>query len=104
MSPALGLLFAGSFLPLLLNSSAISTDQFRQLAFLATGSPSDRRPGDAAAAPRLWAPLLVARRGRVLVVGWAAFNMNPLVTLVGLVLALLLAKRLGARETGRDRL
>ena len=96
--PALGLLLAGSFLPLLLDGGAI-VRSFRQLAFLGRRAPDRDRPGDAAAAPRLWAPLLVASVATILLVGWAAFDMSPLVTLVGLVLALLLAN-VSARATG----
>jgi uncharacterized oligopeptide transporter (OPT) family protein len=96
--PALGLLLAGSFLPLLLDGGAILR-AFRYLAVLGRRPPDRDRPDDAAAAPRLWAPLLAASVAAVLLVGWAAFDMSPLVTLVGLVLALLLAN-VSARATG----
>ena len=96
--PSLGLLVAGSFLPLLLEGGAI-VRAFRQLASLrrrpATGAVAST--GEATA--RLWVPLLAVSIGGILVIGSAVFGMNPLVTLLAVALALVLAN-VSARATG----
>ncbi len=96
--PSLGLLVAGSFLPLLLEGGAIARS-FRQLAQLGRRSPGGITPGEATVGLRRWAPLLAASVAVLVVVGWWVFGMSPLVTLLALVLALVLAN-VSARATG----
>jgi uncharacterized oligopeptide transporter (OPT) family protein len=96
--PALGVLLAGSFLPLLLEGGTI-VRAFRLLASVARRRPGGAAPADDALAPHLWAPLLAASVVGLLVVGWFAFGMSPLVTLAALALALVLAN-VTARATG----
>jgi uncharacterized oligopeptide transporter (OPT) family protein len=96
--PTLGLLMAGSFLPLLLDGGAV-VRSFRQLAFLGRPSPGGAPTGAGGVSARVWAILLAASAAALLVVGWAAFQMSPLVTGAALVLALVLAN-VCARATG----
>ena len=65
-----------------------------------------RRPAGGAEArdsnnlsPRLWAALVVVSVAAILLLGWSAFGMSPLVTLLALALALVLA-HVSARATG----
>jgi uncharacterized oligopeptide transporter (OPT) family protein len=92
------LLVAGSFLPLLFSSGAIIRS-FRQLAQLRGRPPAGGATDDASLAPRLWAPLLAVSVGVILLLGWWAFDISPLITLLSLVLSLVLAN-VSARATG----
>jgi uncharacterized oligopeptide transporter (OPT) family protein len=99
--PALGLMVAGSFMPLVLGGGAIAR-AFRDLAFLRRG----RRTGggadatrDPALSARLWAPLLAASVVAIFVVGWRAFHVHPIAILIALTLTLLLTN-IAARATG----
>jgi len=95
---AVGLLLSGSVLPLLLDRGAMAR-ALRQLAFIGRSSAATLpAPGDGLA-PRTWGVLVVAGVVSILVIGWLAFGISPLVMLLGLVLALLLAN-VAARATG----
>ena len=96
--PSLGLMLSGSLLPLLLDGGAV-VRAIRQLAFLRRASTAaPQAPGDGLA-PRVWGVLLVASVAVILVVGWSAFAVSPLVMVLAIVLALVLAN-VSARATG----
>lgn len=96
--PSLGLMLSGSLLPLLLDGGAV-VRAIRQLAFLRRASTATpQAPGDGLA-PRAWGALLAASLAVILVVGWSAFGVNPLVMSIAIVLAVVLAN-VSARATG----
>jgi putative OPT family oligopeptide transporter len=88
--PGLGLLVASSFVPLVMDWRALARS-FRDIPALfrrraadaLTSLPSDRF--------RLATPLLLVSVVLMLVVGRVAFHLSPVVTLIGLVIALVLA-------------
>ena len=99
--PALGLLLAGSFLPLLLDPGTLLRS-FRDL----TGSFRRRAAGQAAAPkaadstrPRALIPLVLGAGVVMVVLGRSVFGIHPLLTLAALALALVLANVSG-RATG----
>jgi len=98
--PALGLLIAASFMPLLLGAGAIGRS-FRDLAFLRRASSVDGAPAapDPALARRLWLPLLGVSLPVIFLVGWRALGIQPVALLIGLTMALLLTN-ISARATG----
>lgn len=96
--PSLGLMVAASFLPLLLDGGAI-VRSFRQLAFLRRNPGAAPRPRDDGLSPRLWAAVLAVSLAVILLVGLFAFGISPMVMLIALALALLLAN-VAARATG----
>jgi uncharacterized oligopeptide transporter (OPT) family protein len=98
--PSLGLLLAGSFLPLLLDGGAI-VRSFRQLASLGRAWNASAPEDGADRAGRRWAPLLLAVISVAIVVacGCLAFGVGPLVMLAAIVLAIVLAN-VAARTTG----
>jgi OPT family oligopeptide transporter len=96
--PSLGLMVAGSFLPLFLEGGAIMRS-FRGLAAVLRPSTTKVRSTDRDLSPRLWAPLVAVAVAIVLLLGWLTFGSNPLVMLIGVALALVLAN-VGARATG----
>jgi putative OPT family oligopeptide transporter len=87
--PALGMLVASSFVPLVLDWRALARS-LRDLAGLVR-----RRGGSAPAAeplrPRLFMPVLFAAVVTIFVLGWAIFNLSPMVVAGVLALALVLA-------------
>jgi uncharacterized oligopeptide transporter (OPT) family protein len=94
--PALGLLLSGSLLPFLLDGGAV-VRAFRQLALIGRPSPA---PGRAQGLPPwLWGAVLLASVAVIIAVGGLAFGISPLVTVVALVMALVLAN-IAARATG----
>ena len=96
--PSLGIMLSGSLLPLLLDGGAV-VRAIRQLASIRRASTvAPQAPGDGLA-PRVWGVLLVASVVVILVVGWSAFRVNPLVMSLAIVLALVLAN-VSARATG----
>jgi uncharacterized oligopeptide transporter (OPT) family protein len=98
--PALGLLLAGSFLPLLLEGG-VWLRSLRDLAGLFGRGPAPSGAGKAAGPaqpPALRLPLL-ASIAVIVIVGRSAFGVHPLVVLAALVLALVLANVCG-RATG----
>jgi uncharacterized oligopeptide transporter (OPT) family protein len=96
--PALGLLLAGSLLPFLLDGGAV-VRAFRQLALIGRPSSAAAQERDQGLAPRFWGVVLVASVVVMLVVGALAFGISPLVMLLGVALALVLAN-IAARATG----
>jgi uncharacterized oligopeptide transporter (OPT) family protein len=96
--PTLGLLLAGSFLPLVLDGGAI-VRAFQQLLPLGRRPAGPVQPGASGVSARVWAVLLAASAAGLLVLGSVAFQMSPLVTLAALALALVLAN-VSARATG----
>jgi uncharacterized oligopeptide transporter (OPT) family protein len=96
--PSIGLLLSGSVLPLLLDRGAMAR-ALRQLAFIGRSSTAMPPAPEDGLAPRTWGVLVVAGVISILVIGWLAFGLNPLVMFLGLVLALLLAN-VAARATG----
>jgi OPT family oligopeptide transporter len=99
--PALGLLVAGSFVPLLLDAGALRRS-LRDLRRLARGAaaPSDpRSPIERSSRSPALAFLAVASVLTLLVVGRAVFGIAPASTIVVVVLALLLTN-VSARATG----
>src|SRR4051812_33351121 len=99
--PALGLLAAGSFVPLLFDVGSLRRS-FRDLRSLAGGRPAARTDADPAARPigsRTLAGLFVFSVLTLVVVGRAAFGVGLGVTAVVVVIALLLTN-VSARATG----
>jgi len=90
--PALGLLVAGSFVPLLLDWRAVARS-FRDLPVLLR-----RRRATDQRGPRLGL-LVLGSAGVMIGVGWAAFGLHPLVTAATLLLAVVLAG-VAARAAG----
>jgi uncharacterized oligopeptide transporter (OPT) family protein len=98
--PALGLLLAGSFLPLLLEGGVLLRS-LRDLGsvLLRLTAPAKGGPEPASARPRGLALLLLASVVVIVVVGRRTFGIHPAVSLGGLVVALVLANICG-RATG----
>jgi len=94
--PALGLLVAGSFLPLLLEGG-VFVRSVRDLAGLFGRGRADDRA--AAARPRGLPLLLLASVAVIVVVGRGSFGIHPLISVAGLALALVLANVAG-RSSG----
>jgi uncharacterized oligopeptide transporter (OPT) family protein len=103
--PALGLLAAGSFLPLLLDPGSLRRS-LRDLSALARGrSARPPKPGAAAGAAdrpvgsRLLASLFIASVVTLVLAGRIVFGISPAVTLLAVGLALVLTN-VSARATG----
>jgi uncharacterized oligopeptide transporter (OPT) family protein len=99
--PALGLMVAGSFMPLVLGGGAIARS-FRDLTFLRRGARTSGvadATRDPALSVRLWTPLLAGSVVAIFVVGWRAFHVHPVTMLIALILSLLLTN-IAARATG----
>jgi len=96
--PALGLLLAGSFLPLLFDGGSI-VRAFRELTSFGRARSDAPRASDDNLAPRAWALLLLASVAIVFLSGRFAFGVAPIVILIALALALLFANP-AARATG----
>jgi uncharacterized oligopeptide transporter (OPT) family protein len=98
--PALGLLLAGSFLPLLLEGGVLLRS-LRDLGsvLLRLRAPAAGRAAPASSRPRGLALLLLASVVVIVVVGRRIFGIHPAVSLGGLVLALVLSNVCG-RATG----
>jgi uncharacterized oligopeptide transporter (OPT) family protein len=98
--PALGLLVAGSFMPLLLGGGAILRS-FRDVIFLRRSAPRREAaaPSGASLGPRTWAPLLGAALIVIFALGWRVFDLHPTGMAIGLVLSLFLTV-VTARSTG----
>jgi len=96
--PALGLMAAGSFLPLLLEGGAI-VRSFRQLAFLVRRSTTKAGSKEGDLSPRLWAPVLAVAIVLIVFLGWLTFHTSPLIMLIAVGLALVLGN-VAARTTG----
>jgi putative OPT family oligopeptide transporter len=94
--PALGLLMAGSFLPLLLDWRAVLRS-FRDLLLLLRRRASG--PDDAGDRFRHAKPIVLVCTGVMVWVGWTVFKLHPLVTIVTLLLAVVLAN-VSARTAG----
>ncbi|HXJ20460.1 MAG TPA: OPT family oligopeptide transporter [Polyangia bacterium] len=95
--PGLGLLLAGSFLPLLLDGRSIMR-AFRDLGGLAQAQRTHDR-GNAPSARRVGLGLVLAAVAGVALVGQEVFHFHPLATLAALALALVLAV-VSSRATG----
>jgi len=94
--PSLGLLIAGSFVPLMLEGGAVRRS-LRDLASLVRGA--GRRPNDGSLSVRMWAPLVLASLLILFVVGGWFLGMPPSATAIAVVLSLFLAN-ISARATG----
>jgi putative OPT family oligopeptide transporter len=100
--PALGLLVAGSFLPLVLDWRSVMRSLRDLPAVLRRrGAAADGPGADGAAAGRAAAvaPIVLVCLAVMLWVGWSALNLHPLVTVITLVLAVVLAG-VSARAAG----
>jgi len=99
--PAIGLMVAGSFMPLVLGAGAV-TRSFRDLAFLRRAPRAGAGPAaarDPALSARLWTPLLAVSLAAIFVLGWRAFDVQPVAMLIALIVALILIN-VAARATG----
>jgi uncharacterized oligopeptide transporter (OPT) family protein len=85
--PALGLLVASAFVPLLLDWRAVGRSLRDLTLLLRRRRDDDGEP----LRPRLFMPLLFAAVVTIVVVGWAVFRLSPAVVGGALALALLLA-------------
>jgi putative OPT family oligopeptide transporter len=88
--PAVGMLIASSFIPLILDWRALA-QSVRDLAGLFRRRSADTPAVGATLRPRLFAPLLFAAVVTIFVVGWRVFGMSPPTVAAALVLALVLA-------------
>jgi uncharacterized oligopeptide transporter (OPT) family protein len=95
--PSLGLMLAGSFLPLLLDAGTI-VRSWRQLASVARALTAAPRSGGAPSL-RVWAPLLIGCVVILVVVGRVGLGVEPLAMAIALVLGLFLAN-VAARSAG----
>jgi uncharacterized oligopeptide transporter (OPT) family protein len=95
--PGLGMLLAGSFLPLLMDGRSIMR-AFRDLGGLAQSQRVAER-GDTTSSRRTGLGLVLAGLGGITVVGQAVFHFHPLATLASVALALVLAV-VSSRATG----
>ena len=99
--PALGLLVAGSFVPLLADAGSVGRS-LRDLAALARRTAAGRRserPADPSLSFRLWGPLLATSLVVLIGVGAWSLGVPPLVTLIALALSVFLAN-VSARAAG----
>jgi len=96
--PSVGLMAAGSLLPLLLDGGTI-VRSFRQLAFIVRPSMRKGQSRERELSPRLWAPLLTVAVAVIVVIGCLTFHSSPLMMLIAVVMTMLLAN-IGARATG----
>jgi uncharacterized oligopeptide transporter (OPT) family protein len=94
--PALGLLVAGSFVPLLMEGGAIRRS-LRDLAALARGA--GKGAVDTSLSPRLWVPLVMLSLVTLFVIGGSYLGLPPGVTAIALLMSLFLAN-VSARATG----
>jgi uncharacterized oligopeptide transporter (OPT) family protein len=95
--PAVGLLLAGSFVPLLLDWRAL-VRSFRDLGALVRSRANGDGLGPAGGA-RLFKGVLAAAVAVMLALGWFVFRLNPGVTVLVLLLAVVLAA-VAARAAG----
>jgi OPT family oligopeptide transporter len=98
--PALGLLIAGSFIPLLVDAGAIGRS-VRDLVALARRTATGRlgHAKDPSLSFRLWGPLLAVSLVVLIGVGASALGVPPLVTLMALGISMFLAN-VSARAAG----
>jgi uncharacterized oligopeptide transporter (OPT) family protein len=99
--PALGLLLAGSFVPLLLDVGSLRRS-FADLRSLATGRAAHRPETMSTASPvgaRTLTSLFVVSVLTLLLVGRSAFGLGPIVIAIAVLIALLLTN-VSARATG----
>jgi len=99
--PALGLLAAGSFVPLLLDVGALRR-AFRDLGVVVRGASADRRAADPAerpVGPGALALMFLVGIVVLVLVGRTAFGIGPGTMLITIVIALLLTN-VSARATG----
>jgi len=99
--PALGLLLAGSFVPLLLDAGAVRR-AFRDLGALARGGSARAAatdPGERPVGSRVLAAVFLTGIVGLVIVGRAAFGIGPGIMMITVVIALLLTN-VSARATG----
>lgn len=96
--PSLGLMMAGSFIPLLLDGGTF-VRAFRQLAFFRRRKSSAPRTDSREWSMRVWGPLLAVSVAVIFFIAWRIFGVAPLAILIGIVLSLILANVAG-RATG----
>jgi putative OPT family oligopeptide transporter len=97
--PGLGLLIAGSFVPLLLDGGAIGRSLRDLLALARRTAAGQLGSSDPSLSPRLWFPLLAVSLLVTVGIGHWILGMPPAVTVIALVLAMLLAN-VSARAAG----
>ena len=96
--PALGLLLAAGFLPMILESGAV-VRSFRQFPSLWRARSGTPRATEDMLAPRVWMPLVLASVAAIFLTGLLAFGIKPIVMLIALAVTLSLAVS-SARATG----